>query len=114
MLPERIALRHPFIKSELRKPDYDQARETVSVEVINPSTSNSGINCKVKGEIVGENISFEKSFRVIRGEQKLVTFSPDEFPQLVMNSPRLWWPVNKGPQNLYDLKLTVSVDGSGL
>ena len=28
-----------------------------------------------------------------------------------MNSPRLWWPVNKGPQNLYDLKLTVSVDG---
>ena len=107
----KVALRHPFIKSELRKPDYDQARETVSVEVINPSTSNSGINCKVKGEIVGENISFEKSFRVIRGEQKLVTFSPDEFPQLVMNFPRLWWPVNKGPQNLYDLKLTVSVDG---
>ena len=107
----KVALRHPFIKSELRKPDYDQARETVSVEVINPSTSNSGINCKVKGEIVGENISFEKSFRVIRGEQKLVTFSPEEFPQLVMNSPRLWWPVNKGPQNLYDLKLTVSVDG---
>ena len=107
----KVALRHPFIKSELRKPDYDQARETVSVEVINSSTSNSGINCKVKGEIVGENISFEKSFRVIRGEQKLVTFSPEEFPQLVMNSPRLWWPVNKGPQNLYDLKLTVSVDG---
>ena len=107
----KVALRHPFVKSELRKPDYDQARETVSVEVINPSTSNSGINCKVKGEIVGENISFEKSFRVIRGEQKLVTFSPEEFPQLVMNSPRLWWPVNKGPQNLYDLKLTVSVDG---
>ena len=107
----KVALRHPFIKSELRKPDYGQARETVSVEVINSSTSNSGINCKVKGEIVGENISFEKSFRVIRGEQKLVTFSPEEFPQLVMNSPRLWWPVNKGPQNLYDLKLTVSVDG---
>ena len=107
----KVALCHPFIKSELRKPDYDQARETVSVEVINSSTSNSGINCKVKGEIVGENISFEKSFRVIRGEQKLVTFSPEEFPQLVMNSPRLWWPVNKGPQNLYDLKLTVSVDG---
>ena len=107
----KVALRYPFIKSELRKPDYDQARETVSVEVINSSTSNSGINCKVKGEIVGENISFEKSFRVIRGEQKLVTFSSEEFPQLVMNSPRLWWPVNKGPQNLYDLKLTVSVDG---
>ena len=107
----RLALRHPFVKSELRKPDYDQARETVSVEIINPSTSNRVISCKVKGEIVGENITFEKTFRLMRGEEKTATFSPEEFPQLIINSPKLWWPVNKGPQNLYDLKLTVSVDG---
>ena len=107
----RVALRHPFVKSELRKPDYDQARETVSVEIINPSTSNRVISCKVKGEIVGENITFEKTFRLMRGEEKTATFSPEEFPQLIINSPKLWWPVNKGPQNLYDLKLTVSVDG---
>ena len=107
----RVALRHPFVKSELRKSDYDQARETVSVEIINPSTSNRVISCKVKGEIVGENITFEKTFRLMRGEEKTATFSPEEFPQLVINSPKLWWPVNKGPQNLYDLKLTVSVDG---
>lgn len=107
----RVALRHPFVKSELRKPDYDQARETVSVEIINPSTSNRVVSCKVKGEIVGENITFEKTFRLMRGEEKTATFSPEEFPQLIINSPKLWWPVNKGPQNLYDLKLTVSVDG---
>ena len=107
----RVALRHPFVKSELRKPDYDQARETVSVEIINPSTSNRVISCKVKGEIVGENITFEKTFRLMRGEEKTATFSPEEFPQLIINSPKLWCPVNKGPQNLYDLKLTVSVDG---
>lgn len=107
----RVALRHPFVKSELRKPDYDQARETVSVEIINPSTSNRVVSCKVKGEIVGENITFEKTFRLMRGEEKTATFSPAEFPQLIINSPKLWWPVNKGPQNLYDLKLTVSVDG---
>ena len=65
----------------------------------------------MKGEIVGENITFEKTFRLMRGEEKTATFSPEEFPQLIINSPKLWWPVNKGPQNLYDLKLTVSVDG---
>ena len=43
----------------------DQARETVSVEIINPSTSNRVISCKVKGEIVGENITFEKTFRPV-------------------------------------------------
>lgn len=40
-----------------------------------------------------------------------MTFSPEDFPQLVMKAPKLWWPVNKGPQNLYDLKLKVSVNG---
>lgn len=107
----KMVLRHPFVKSELRKPGYDQAREFISIEVINPSTSNSGVNCTVKGEIVGENITFEKKLRIHRGEEKVLTFSPEEFPQLVINSPRLWWPVNKGPQNMYDLKMTVSVNG---
>ena len=107
----RVALRHPFVKSELEKPNYDRSRETVSVELINPSTSNGGVTCKVKGEIIGENITFEKSVKLIRGEEKEVVFSPDEFSQLVIDKPRLWWPVNKGPQNLYNLKLTVSVNG---
>lgn len=44
-------------------------------------------------------------------KRKSCLFLPDEFPQLVINSPRLWWPVNKGPQNLYELKMTVSIDG---
>ncbi len=107
----KVALRHPFVKSGLRRPNYDQSRESISVEVINPSNSNNGIDCKVKGEIVGENITFEKTLLVLRGEEKVLTFSPEEFPQLIIDSPRLWWPVNKGSQNLYDLKLTVSVDG---
>ncbi|RGX77738.1 glycoside hydrolase family 2 protein [Bacteroides stercorirosoris] len=107
----KVALRHPFVKSELRKPGYDQARESVSVEVVNPTTGFNPINCTVKGEIVGENITFEKKLKVMRGEEKLLSFSPDEFPQLMIDSPRLWWPVNKGPQNLYELKMTVSIDG---
>jgi len=107
----KVALRHPFVKSELRKPGYDQAREFVSVEVVNPTTGFNPINCTVKGEILGENITFEKKVKVMRGEEKVLSFSPEEFPQLVINSPRLWWPVNKGPQNLYELKMTVSIDG---
>lgn len=107
----RVAMRHPFIKSELRKPGYDQASETVSVELVNPSTSNRTLNCKVRGEILGEGISFEKSVKLIRGENKEVVFTPKDFPQLVIDNPKLWWPIHKGPQNLYDLKLTVSIDG---
>ena len=107
----KVALRHPFVKSELRKPDYDEARETVSVEVVNPGNTNRTVRCTVKGEIVGTDIVIEKPVELIRGEVKQVTFTPEDYPQLVMNHPRLWWPVNKGPQHLYKLKLTVEADG---
>ena len=105
----KAVLRHPFIKSELAKPNYDLAKETVSVEVSNPTLES--LKCTVKGEIVGENISFSKEVNLFRGETQEVTFTPEEFPQLTIKNPRLWWPLFKGNPELYELKLTVSVDG---
>ena len=37
---DKAVLRYPFVKSELLKPGYDVAKETVSVEVINPTEQN--------------------------------------------------------------------------
>ena len=108
----KIVLRHPFVKSELNKPHYNVAREHISVEVVNPSSSVDTVTCLVKGEIVGENIHFEKSIRILRGEELKLSFAPEEFPQLIIKEPRLWWPVNKGPQNLYEVKLTAYVEGA--
>jgi len=102
-----VALRNPFVRSELRHPAYDSAREDVSVEVVNPGFL--PVNCKVEGEI--GNIRFSREVAVDRGCSAEVRFSPDDFPQLVIDRPDLWWPVNKGEPNLYDLKFTVSVDG---
>lgn len=107
----KVAIRHPFVKSELNSPHYNVAREYISVDITNPLTTFDTITCLVKGEIVGENIHFEKSIRILRGEELTLTFTPEEFPQLIINNPRLWWPVNKGSQNLYELKLTAYVEG---
>ncbi|MFV0587302.1 glycosyl hydrolase 2 galactose-binding domain-containing protein [Bacteroides reticulotermitis] len=106
-----IALRHPFVKSKLNAPAYNQARENISVEVVNPSTSIDTVTCVVKGEIVGEGIQFQKSIRILRGEELTLEFTPEDFPQLILNNPCLWWPVNKGPQNLYEVKLTAYING---
>ncbi|MDR2037537.1 MAG: glycoside hydrolase family 2 [Bacteroidales bacterium] len=96
-----VKLRHPFVKSELRKPDYDQSRQTISVEINNPTYGNRKV--KVVGEIKEGNIRFEKEVSLFRGEVKEVIFTPEEFPQLVINNPRLWWPLNKGKQELYHI-----------
>lgn len=105
----KVALRHPFVKSSLNKPNYDLAAETISVEVQNVAMKT--VQCLVKGEIAGTGILFEKRLTMLRGEDKTVVFNPKEFPQLEINHPRLWWPLNKGKQELYDLHLKVYVDG---
>ena len=105
----KVAIRHPFIKSTLSKPNYDKADETVSVEVYNVAMKT--VKCVVKGEIVGEGIQFEKKVDMLRGEDKTVTFTSKDFPQLLIKNPRLWWPRNKGNPEMYELKLKVYVEG---
>ncbi len=105
-----VKLRHPFVKSELSKPGYDRAAQTISVEVSNPR-QNRCPKVKVVGEIKSENIRFEKEISLYRGEVRDLVFTPEEFPQLVIKKPRLWWPLNKGKQELYDLTFKTVIDG---
>lgn len=109
----KAILRHPFVKSGLNKPEYDQARQTISVEVAYPNylPQNRRQKVKVIGEIKEENIRFEKEVFLFREEVKEVIFTPEEFPQLIINNPRLWWPVNKGNQALYNLILKTEIEG---
>lgn len=104
-----VSLNHPFVKSDLRKPGYDHSRQTVSVDLHNPGFRTQKV--KVKGEIVGEGITFEKEVEILRGLTQTVEFNASDFPQLAMDNPRLWWPVNKGPQELYTLSVKAEVNG---
>jgi exo-1,4-beta-D-glucosaminidase len=102
-----VAIDHPFVKTKLNLPSTDQAKLTVIAEVKNAeSTSVKGL---LKGKI--ENITFSKEVNLNVNETKEITFSPEEFPQLVMENPRLWWPHTVGLQNLYDLNLSFEMDG---
>ena len=102
-----VAIEHPFVKTKLNLPSTDEARFSVVAEVKNAE------NIPVKGILKGriENINFSKEVNLIANETREVTFTPDEFPQLVVNNPRLWWPNTVGPQNLYDLNLSFEISG---
>jgi hypothetical protein len=103
----RAALRHPFVRATLAKPNHDAAGLTVSVDVENPTTGNATV--KVVGEIKGTDIRFTYDTTLFRGEVRTVTFTPKSHPQLTLKNPRLWWPINKGPQNLYEAAFTLHV-----
>ena len=102
-----VAINHPFVKTKLNLPSTDKARLSVVAELKNAE------NIPVKGVLKGtiENRSFAKEISLNANETKEITFTPEEFPQLVVKNPRLWWPHTVGPQNLYDLNLSFEVDG---
>jgi exo-1,4-beta-D-glucosaminidase len=102
-----VAIDHPFVKTKLNLPSTDQAKLSVIAEVKN--AGRAPVKGLLKGKI--ENITFSKEIILNGNETKEVTFLPEEFPQLVMANPRLWWPHTVGPQNLYDLNLSFEIDG---
>jgi hypothetical protein len=109
-----IRLDSPFIKSSFHNHDLSIAAQTITLGLVNPASgfqNNEPVKCVVEGEIEGTGIKFSKEVSLIRGEEPTVTFTPEDYPQLNIKNPRLWWPKNKGPQELYKLKLAVKVDG---
>jgi exo-1,4-beta-D-glucosaminidase len=102
-----VAIDHPFVKTKLNLPSTDQAKLSVVAEVTNAGST------PVKGLLKGtiENIAFSREVSLDANETREVSFTPDEFPQLVVANPRLWWPHAVGPQNLYNLNLGFEIDG---
>lgn len=102
-----VAIEHPFVKTKLNLPSTDQAKLTVVAELQNADKKT--VTGTLKGTI--ENISFSKNVTLEPGETREVSFDPADYPQLTVANPRLWWPHNVGPQNLYDLNLSFEVNG---
>ncbi|MCL6220553.1 glycoside hydrolase family 2 protein [Zunongwangia pacifica] len=101
-----VVLKNPFVQTKLNLPDTTISKQTVSVEVFNASSKNvSGI---LSGAIKEADVKFEKEVELAPNQQKTIVFTPEEYKQLVINNPKLWWPINKGEQFLYNLDLKFS------
>ncbi|WP_114790989.1 beta galactosidase jelly roll domain-containing protein [Niabella yanshanensis] len=98
-----VVLAHPFVQTYLPLPDTSVAMETVSVEVSN-TTQQKQLG-RLTGVIAGTNIRFQTNLVLQPGESRQVIFRPADYPQLKIKNPKLWWPVNKGGQHLYELTL---------
>jgi beta-galactosidase/beta-glucuronidase len=69
---------------------------------------------RVQGVFEGsfENYVFHQAVKLEAGETRSVRFSPDQFPQLRVKEPKLWWPAPLGPQNLYSLATRFVIAGA--
>jgi exo-1,4-beta-D-glucosaminidase len=102
-----VALRYPAVLTKLNLPSADQAELTVRAELKN--SSKKPIEGVLKGKV--EDIEFSQPVKLEARETQVVRLTPERFAQLKVAHPRLWWPAQLGPQNLYPLDLEFVVDG---
>jgi exo-1,4-beta-D-glucosaminidase len=102
-----VTLRYPQAVTHFDLPSLETAHLTVNAEVSN--SSDHEVGGLLSGHI--EGISFSQRVKLGPQESRSVSFSPAQFPQLNFVHPRLWWPVNLGAPNLYDLEMEFALDG---
>jgi len=102
-----VALRYPYVETQLNWPSMDRANLTVSAWITN--LIDQEVETIVKGTI--EDQTFEQTVKLNPKEKREIIFNSEEYPILQFHSPRVWWPAPLGEQNLYTLNMEVLVQG---
>src|SRR5690349_3047802 len=100
------ALRNAFGASKLSG-DYKSAELTVSADLRNES--DAALTGVLYAQVAGREV---KQTVVLAGaETKTVRFEAEDFPELRIENPRLWWPYTMGEPNLYTAALRFAMGG---
>jgi exo-1,4-beta-D-glucosaminidase len=102
-----VAIRYPQVVTHFPTTSLDQANLAVEAELHNAADT------PVTGVLEGkfEDVQFHQSCTLQPHETKTVRFLSNEYPQLQIKNPKLWWPYQMGPQNLHELSLHFTAGG---
>jgi len=106
-----VGIGSAIVNSELPLPRTDSARLTIRADVHNYSAQRTrGV---LRATITRPNkgtLQVEQAVTLAPGEERQITFTPDQFAQLNMQDPDLWWPYTIGQPTLHQLRLEFLVD----
>lgn len=100
-----VALRDPQVLTKLDTATFAWADLTINAELTNASDK------AVQGVLQGSigDIRFSKLVELAAGEIKTVSLTADDFKQLHIVKPHVWWPAQMGRPELYRLDLDFKI-----
>ena len=101
-----VALRSPMVVTHFHEQTLVTADLTVYAELHNATGT------AVKGVISGSaaGVRFEQNVELAAHEDRTVAFSPEQFPVLHIQNPKLWWPYPMGDPHLEQLSISFRVN----
>jgi beta-galactosidase/beta-glucuronidase len=103
----KVILEDTWIRTLL--PTNSKAYLEISSKLKN--TSNEDIDTEIFGIINPGNITFSKKVRIQARKKVDIILNKNEFNQLIVNNPNLWWPNGYGSPNLYSCKIMLKTNG---
>ncbi len=101
---DKIRIDAPYVRTKLNEA-MDEAELTLEVDLVNASQKwGDTLSGVLEAEVPGTGVKFSKRVSFYRGERRT------EFLKAWLKNPKLWWPRNKGPQNLYTLNVRFVLD----
>jgi exo-1,4-beta-D-glucosaminidase len=102
-----VTLRAPMAVTHFADDSHDVADLTLYAELHNATDS------LVKGEVSGSaaGANFTQTVELAPHEDRTVVFTPQEFPQLRIHHPQLWWPRQMGDPHLEQLTMHFTTQG---
>ena len=101
-----VTVSDALVDSELPLPQLTSARLTIFAELRN--RSDHPVNGVLRGMISRPgkpSIQVEQPLSLAAGEVREARFAPQQYSQLLVQNPDLWWPYTMGKPNLYKLDL---------
>ncbi len=109
-----VDIRYPHIITDLPLPELDRAHLAISAEVLNLSESEK------KGVLIlrispktfnGQTVLLHKTVELAPLQRISVHWDKNDYEELSLDNPKLWWPNGYGPQDLYAMEISFEVGG---
>ncbi len=102
-----VSVRYSMVATHFADDTLQEADLTVTAQLHNATDE------PIEGEIEAllEGVRIRQRVELTRDETKSVSFTPEQFPQMRIKNPKIWWPAEIGDPNLQDITVRFSING---
>jgi exo-1,4-beta-D-glucosaminidase len=102
-----VEIRSPQVITHFANASLAEADLAVEAELHN--ASDAQVSATLQADLEGHNI--QQNLTLAAGETRTVRFTPEDFAELRIQNPGLWWPQQMGSPDLHHLYLNVLIRG---
>ncbi|KJV35253.1 glycoside hydrolase family 2 protein [Luteibacter yeojuensis] len=102
-----VALSAPHVATTL---SADLKQATLATTVTARNLDSVAHDATLSGTVADKPI--QQTVHLGSGETKVVSLATGASPSVVLDNPKVWWPIGMGGHPLYDMKVSATVDGA--